>query len=154
MPIKRNLIKSEKNLNKLCCDLDALFRFLDEVYDINSGGCCYVASVLANLLEEDGIDYSVIVYDCDYDDFYDIPCSCLHYAIRVTNANGYYDTINGYDEEECDTYCEFDNVSATDLLDHYNECGWNSVYKTFRNKYIKGVITKFYKNFTYDLREE
>ena len=33
MPTKKNLIKSEKNLNKLCCDLDALFRFLDEVYD-------------------------------------------------------------------------------------------------------------------------
>ena len=63
-------------------------------------------------------------------------------------------SVNGYDEEECDDYCEFDNVCARDLLDHYNECEWNSVYNTFRNKYIKGLITKFYKNFTYDLREE
>ena len=46
------------------------------------------------------------------------------------------------------------NISARDLLDHYNECTWNSCYNTFRNKYIKGLITKFYKNFTYDLREE
>ena len=72
MLTKKNLIKSEKNLNELCHKLNSLFRFLDEVYDINSGGCCYVASVLAELLEEDDVDYSVIVYDCDYDDFYDI----------------------------------------------------------------------------------
>ena len=154
MLIKKNLIKSEKNLSELCHKLNSLFRFLDEVYNINSGGCCYVASVLAELLEEDDVDYSVIVYDCDCDNFYDIPCSCYHYTLRITGAEEYCSIVNGYDEEECDDYCEFDNVSAIDLLDHYNECEWNDCYNTFRNKYIKGLITKFYKNFTYDLREE
>ena len=112
MLIKKNLIKSEKNLNELCRKLNSLFRFLDEVYHINSGGCCYVASVLAELLEEDDVDYSVIVYDCDCDDFYDISCSCYHYTLRITGAEEYCNIVNGYDEEECDDY----------ELDDYDYC--------------------------------
>ena len=154
MPTKKNLIKSEENLSKLCRKLNSLFIFLDEVYHINSGGCCYVASVLAELLEEDNIDYSTIVYDCDYDNFYDISCSCYHYAIRIIGAEEYCSIINGYDEDECDTFSEFEGVTAIDLLDHYKECSWNDCYNIFRNKYIKGLITKFYKDFTYDLRKE
>lgn len=154
MLTKKNLIKSEENLNKLCHKLNSLFIFLDEVYHINSGGCCYVASVLAELLEEDNIDYSTIVYDCDYDNFYDISCSCYHYAIRIIGAEEYCSIINGYDEDECDTFSEFEGVTAMDLLDHYKECSWNNYYNIFRNKYIKGLITKFYKDFTYDLRKE
>lgn len=154
MPTKKNLIKSEKNLTELCLKLNSLFRFLDEVYHINSGGCCYVASVLAELLEEDDVDYSVIVYDCDYDNFYDISCSCYHYTLCIIGAEAYCNIINGYDEVECDTFSEFEGVTAIDLLDHYKECSWNDYYNVFRNKYIKGLITKFYKDFTYDLREE
>lgn len=154
MPTKKNLIKSEENLSKLCHKLNSLFVFLDEVYNINAGGCCYVASVLAELLEEDDIDYSVIVYDCDCDNFYDISCSCYHYTVRITGAEEYCSIINGYNEDECDTFSEFEGVTAIDLLDHYKECNWNDYYKVFRNKYIKGLITKFYKDFTYDLREK
>ena len=154
MPTKKNLIKSEENLSKLCHKLNSLFIFLDEVYHINSGGCCYVASVLAELLEKDDVDYSVIVYDCDCDNFYNISCSCLHYTVRITGAEECCSIINGYGEDECDTFSEFEGVTAIDLLDHYKECSWNDYYNVFRNKYIKGLITKFYKDFTYDLREE
>lgn len=154
MYTKKNLIKSEENLSQLCHKLNSLFIFLDEVYHINSGGCCYIASILANLLEKDDVDYSVIVYDCDCDDFYDLSCSCFHYAIRITDAEEYCNIVNGYSEDECDGFSEFEGVAAIDLLDHYKECSWNSYYNVFRNKYIKGLITKFYKDFTYDLREE
>ena len=154
MSTKKNLVKSEENLSKLCHKLNSLYIFLDEVYNINSGGCCYVASVLAELLEEDDVDYSVIVYDCDCDNFYDISCSCYHYAIRITGSEEYCSIVNGYGEDECDSFSEFEGVTAIDLLDHYKECSWNDYYKVLRNKYIKGLITKFYKDFTYDLREE
>lgn len=153
MPTKKNLIKSEENLSKLCHKLNSLFIFLDEVYNINSGGCCYVASVLANLLEEDEIEFSIIVYDCDYENFYDISRSQFHYAIRILNTD-FNGIVNGYEDHDEWEFNEFDNVTAIDLLDHYKECSWNDYYNVFRNKYIKGLITKFYKDFTYDLREE
>ena len=126
MLIKKNLIKSEKNLSELCHKLNSLFRFLDEVYNINSGGCCYVASVLAELLEEDDVDYSVIVYDCDCDDFYDISCSCYHYTLRIIGAEEHCNIVNGYDEE-CDDYCEFNHVCAIDLLDHSTHTHYNDL---------------------------
>lgn len=145
MLTKRNLIKSEENLEILCRKLNYLFDFLDKVYDINAGGCCYVASILTKLLEQDNIKYAILIYDCEYDDFYDIDCSQYHYAIRIKSH-----IINGFNNEN---YSEFYNVSSYDLKQHYKECSWNDMYETTRNKYIKNLIIKFYNNFTYDLRE-
>ena len=149
MNTNRKLQKSEENLAKLCHKLDYLFEFLHNVYSINSGGCCYVASVLAELFEKDDIDYSVIVYDCEYAEFYDIDCSQYHYTLCVEDY-----ILNCQDFEEVD-YAEYIDVDAEDLLNHYKECDdWNSLYDTYRNKYIKKLITNFYKDFTYDLREK
>lgn len=62
--------------------------------------------------------------------------------------------LNCQDFEEVD-YTEYTDVDAEDLLNHYKECGdWNSLYDTYRNKYIKKLITNFYRDFTYDLREK
>lgn len=126
-----------------------MFKFLDKTYHINAGGCCFVASVLAKLLERDNVDFTVVVYDCDdCDDFYDIDCSKYHYAIKVGNY-----VINGEDYEVFDS-SEFSNVSSKDLLDHYKECNWNDYYNRKRNNYIKRVIKNFYNDFTSSLREE
>lgn len=125
-----------------------MFEFLDNAYNINSGGCCFVASVLAKLLEQDGVNFSVIVYDCDYDDFYDLDCSQYHYTLQIGDR-----IVNGYEDD--DDYAEYYNVSSKDLLEHYKECGdWNEVYNRKRNNYIKRVIKDFYNDFTRDLREE
>lgn len=152
MPTKKNLIKSEKNLKKLCDDINSLCIFLNDIYKINSGGCCYVASVLAELLESDNIEYTVIVYDSDFAEFWDIDCSQYHYTLCVSDI-----ILNDYNFEEC-AYEEYDNVSSADLLEHYNECAknydWNEVYNHSRNDYIKEVITNFYNDFTSSLREE
>lgn len=126
-------------LNQLC-------KFLDETYCINYGGCCFVASIIARLLEKDNINYSVVVYECEYDDFYNIDCAQYHYAIKVNDI-----IINGYEDEE---YSIFNNVSARDLKEHYNECYWNSEYYTKHNTFIKKVITIFYNDCSKDLREK
>lgn len=147
MNTKKPLIKSEENLEKLCLNLCFLCKFLDNVYKINAGGCCYVAAIIAKLLEKDEVDFSVIVYNCDYDDFYDIDCSQYHYTLRI----GEY-IINNDGYEEC-PYSEYPNTYSIDLSDHYNECEWNTWYDTNRNKRIKRIIKDFYNDFTYDLRE-
>ena len=78
-----------ERLNNLC-------RFLDEEYEINVGGCCYIAYCLAKLLSKDKFKFRVIVYE-DYeleDKFSEISESHYHYAIGIGNY-----TIN---PAECD----------------------------------------------------
>lgn len=145
---KKKLVKSEENLQRLSGKLSNLYYFLDGAYNINCGGCCYVAAVLAELLELDDVNYNVIVYCSDYYDFDDIDCSQYHYAINI-----YEDAIiNGYDDD--DDFMEYANVSSEKLLAHYKECSWNDYYDKNRNNYIRRLITKFYIDFTNDLREE
>lgn len=146
MYIRKNLIKSEENLELLCNKLNYLFEFLDRAYKINAGGCCYVASILAKLLEQDNIEYSVVVYGSEYDHFYDIDCSQYHYALRIKDF-----LVNYYEED--DDYMEYFDVCAKDLEEHYKECSWNNCYDRERNNYIKRIIKNFYKDFTRDLRE-
>ena len=148
MLIKKNLVKSERNLKLLSENLNHLCHFLDEVYDINSGGCCYIAGLIAKLLEDDNVGFSVIVYECDCEDFYDLDCSQYHYAITFNT-----DIINADDYDEVE-YSSFDNVSSKDLFEHYQECCWNEQYNPGNNKFIKDTIKTFYGNFTKNLREQ
>lgn len=147
MCTKKKLIKSEKNLNELFYKLNNLFYFLDNTYEINSGGCCFVASVLARLFEKDGIKFSVIVYDCEYDNFYDIDCSQYHYTLRFGEK-----ILNAYDDNEY-SYSEFFNICAKDLEEHYKECDWNECYNSKHNDYIKRIIKNFYNDFTKNFRK-
>lgn len=57
-----------KQVNKLCC-------YLDNKYNINCGGCCYVAACIAEQLELKGIPFKVIHYDL---------YGC-HFAIKVSD---------------------------------------------------------------------
>ena len=134
------------NLHELYLKLNDLCIFLNCVYDINYGGCCYLAYLIAKSLEKTNFKFSVVVYRCTCDDFYDLDCGHYHYAIKLGD-----DIINGYEEDD---YKIFDNVSSTDLLDHYKECDWNDYYRTRKNALIKQVVNNFYKDFIHDLREE
>lgn len=147
MHIKKSLVKSDENLIHLCTKLNFLFEFLDKTYKINSGGCCYVTSILAKLLEEDDIEFSVIVYNCDYENFFDIDCSQFHYTLKIDKY-----LVNYYEDDG--DYAEFFDVTSEDLDTHYRECYWNDCYNIEFNDYIRGIIINFYNNFTNDLREE
>jgi hypothetical protein len=99
-------------------------------------------------LELDDVDYSLIIYHTDYEYFDDLDCGQYHYAMYI------YDNvfINGYNEDE--DYIDFGKVSSKEILQHYEECSWNDYYNIDRNNYIREIITKFYIDFTNDLREE
>lgn len=146
MNIKKKLIQSEENLEELTSKLNELFIFLDDVYYINSGGCCLIASYIAELLERDGIPFSVIVYDCDAEDFNDIDCSHFHYALRIAEP-----IINPVGERY---YSEYINVSSLILKEHYYMCDWNDAFNVLKGDFIKNEIESFYYDFTENLREE
>ena len=148
MNIKKNLIPSSQNLKVLSVKLDKLCKFLDEMYDINCGGCCFVAACLAECLQKDNISYQVIVYECpeDISKFSKIKRSCLHYFLSINNND-----INGY--EDIDEYNVFDNISSRSLFNHYKKCSWNCCYNSNKNKFIKKIIKQYYEDFTSSLRE-
>ena len=150
MRTKKNLILSNQNLKELSARLDKLCKFLDEIYNINCGGCCYVAACLAECLQKDNISYQVVVLECPEDvvKFSKIQRSCCHYFLSINNND-----INGYDEVGNDEYQVFDGVSYRSLFNHYKKCGWNNVYDRDKNKFIKTIIKRYYEDFTSSLRE-
>lgn len=147
MRLKKNLIQSEKNLNYLAEKLNSLCRFLDEIYDINLGGCCFISFCIANLLEQDNIDYNIGIID-------DFPENTLeefnHAAYHVfLIINEDYEINN---DNDCD-YTVYPGSSSS-LIQYYKNINeWNSIYNHAKNAYIKKVITNFYYDFTENLRE-
>ena len=113
-----------KNLNKLCRDLDTN-------YDINCGGCCFVAAVIAEQLENYNIPFKVIHYDMWH----------CHYAIRVNDR-----IINrcGYSFKEIvfdDTMC------SCELFSTYYDKEWNNTYNIDNNDSVKLEIESLFKKY-------
>lgn len=146
---KKSLIKSKSNYDTLCRNLNAICSCLDTIYSINEGGCCYMAYVLANLLEKDNISFRVLV-DNDGEDlpeyFGGLNESVAHVCIEV---NG-----NVINDLEGSRYTSYSYVTAKDILNYYETClTWNSIYDRFRNKFIKYVTNLLYENFSSPLRK-
>lgn len=147
MRSKKKLIQSEKNLSYLSNKLNSLCKFLDELYDINSGGCCFISFCIANLLEQDNILYDIGIID-DYPEntLEEFDHSAYHVFLIV---NDDYNINN----ESCDEYTTYPGSSLS-LIQYYNKVsGWNSIYDHSKNVYMKKLITNFYYDFTEDLRE-
>lgn len=142
MSTKNKVNFSENQLTLIYSNLESACRYLDEVYDVDNGGCCFVAYCIARVLEKDNIPFSVIVYECFEETFEDIDCSQYHYAIKFNGeiVNKFY---------ECG-YTEYNYVSSRMLLEHYKECNWNTQYNSDKNKYIQLVLTTTYN----DTKEE
>ena len=113
-----------KNLNQLCKDLDYK-------YNINSGGCCFVAAVIAEQLENCNIPFKLIHYEL---------YSC-HYAIRVNDR-----IIN-----RCD--CKYkeiifdDYLSSNEIYDTYYNEDWNHTYNRQWNLIVKTKIKSLFKKY-------
>jgi hypothetical protein len=73
MSTTKSCIINIKKLNKVLLDLD-------DKYDINSGACALIASIIAQYLENNGIKYRTKVYY--YEDNYEY---AWHYSLVVDN---------------------------------------------------------------------
>lgn len=110
-----------RKINELCL-------YLDDKYNINNGGCCFVAACIAEQLEKYKIPFSIIHYDLWH----------CHYAIKVSDRY-----LNR---------CEFRKKEITEVLDCtskelfviYEENSWNESYHTKYNKTIKRLIRELF----------
>lgn len=120
-------------LNKLCEELD-------NEYNINSGGCCLVATYLAEYLEKAKIPFTVINYD---------KYSC-HFAIRVKDR-----IINRCDYSYTEIF--FDKfMTSKELYNLYIErldLGyWNEVYDRRNNLTVKRKIKALFDKYGNSIR--
>ena len=140
-----------KNLNSLC-------RFLDETYNVNMGGCCYLASLIAKHLDKLNIKYDLIIYDSYSRNRENIKCevisrrrnkglnnsvtghySCNHYCIRLRGAG----VINGNGDYTEEHRYSIPNISYKNIRWIYKNSRWNKCYKVQYNKTIKNIVKEF-----------
>lgn len=116
---QRELIKK---INNFC-------NHFDYEYALNCGGCCYVAAVIAEMLDFKNIKYKVRYYECP-----------THYVIEVNKVplnlgefKGKYNYLEG-----CDHW---------DLYEYYYNNDWNDMYPTKLNGVVKMSIRNIFKNY-------
>lgn len=109
-----------KKINKFC-------DHFDDAYALNCGGCCYVAAVIAEMLEFKNIKYKVRYYDCP-----------THYVIEVNKIPL---NLGGFDGD----YNYLKEWSSSDLYEEYYSGWWNDVYPTKLNGVVKMSIRNIFK---------
>ena len=139
-----------QDLNDLCCTLD-------DKYDINYGGCCYVAYIIAKHLDELNIPYTLVVEEdnidldevniCLKNKIIDHPNSltgdytCFHYMIDIPNIG----IINAIDKCEDWYYVPVKSYKTIKWI--YKNGDWNSYYRTSNNKRVRDSINKVFKKY-------
>ena len=144
-------------LIKFVCKLKKLITFIDNAYDINYGGCCYLSYIVAKQLEKHNIPYLVGI--TSYGDF-DI--SEIKSNINRRSRNGVFN----FDDYACyhisikighldvnvieDTYdVEYINLTSKDLYWLYNKGlkngDWNPTYNTNNNQIISKFINVLFQ---------
>lgn len=149
-----NVHKLVKNLNELC---DIL---IDE-YNINCGGCCYVAYEIAKHLDRFHIDYELhVLNDCPLNPErinkevrskrHDVGFgsvtgdnTCCHYYL-VVKGGGPVNRGNPYDGYRSYVITKINHRNLNWL---YRTSWWNSVYKYKNNKLIKKIISLHFKQY-------
>lgn len=149
MPTTEKRLISSSNIYTFATCLDSICNTLNTIYDINNGGCCYIAYVIAEILEKENIQFLVMVDadDCleNFKDYNDV-----HHIWIQTEDSGYKIDINKGGWESGYDYCY---VTSKDILDMYNKGEWNDMYNASKNRFIKHIINELYVNFSGALRE-
>lgn len=139
-------VTSEVVTHDIASQLDRLCSFLHDSYDVNYGGCCYVAYWIYKLLKDDGFNPTLAIVDDEVEPNIFEDTSFNHYYIIL---DGYGINKGGGSYEYTETYCG----DPSEILDHYEKCDWNSMYDSSRNYFISRVIKSFYYDYTKPYRE-
>lgn len=153
-----NTKKCRKNLQQnfhyhLIKKIDKLCQELDNDYDINQGGCCFITYCIAKVLENYDIPYKIIIFDVydEIEDYFDLEeCEepVYHYTIFIP----FYDFIINLGEcDRCNFYYNTFESDSQKILNYYNyhnnQGNWNTTYDTLNNKYILGKFKQLLNGF-------
>lgn len=145
------------NIHDLKHSLDCLCDCLDKLYSINSGGCCYVAYLIACHLDKLKVKYDLVIYDdkrknksyinSEVIHMY-LPNSvtgkqtCVHYCISISGGG----VVNEGDVTYLKKYVIRD-ITSRNLKWLYRNGNWNKMYNRDNNKYVKGMINSFFSKY-------
>ena len=149
------------NIHSLCRSINRLCDFLNEEYNINYGGCCFIASLIAEHLDRLKISYNLIVYDyfekdVDYVQHEILTKvknksyrksvignnTCFHYCLFIEGAG----EINSGDFNDCIRYVIKD-VQCSNIRWIYRNGKWNKNYDIYNNKSIKNIVKSFFRRY-------
>lgn len=142
---------SDSQVIELAEELNDLCSQLSDSLEINCGGCCYVASILAEGLSDLHIPFKVsLTRNLDVEralevrrfikekkDFY-----CEHVFIYLHKHNLY---IN--DDGDANRNVKVGCIKSKDLLEYYKSVKWNRVYDTKYNKVVAEEIRNIFKKY-------
>lgn len=144
------------NLEPILKKLSQLYSDLDRWYDINRGGCCYVAYLIATNLWNLKIKYKLVV--CDRDK----TCKALEMrrdinSLRLSDYsfNHYFIEVDGFpinmgyfNKKVCyQSKASYINPFCIGKIYTYfkERDGWNEIYKPRHNHIVKDTINKFFE---------
>lgn len=150
------------NCHSLLRNLNSLCKFLNETYCVNSGGCCFLASLIAKYLDRLHIKYDLVIYD-DYArdrlciEYEVMACrknrglsnsvtgnySCNHYCLQLRGVG----VINGDDDCAREHRYTIPDVSYKNIRWVYKNGKWNDCYEVQHNKTIKNIVKEFFKEY-------
>ena len=153
------------NLENLVKDLNILCDRLDQDYNINFGGCCFVAYLMMKHFEKIGLHpILVIENDCEKineDDFLDCVhtrsgnCqgikdqTCYHYFVYIPEIDEYVNSGECYE----DYLYKFQGLSAKDVHWIYRTGHWNSEYNRKNSPMVGRKIAQVFRKYE-DLYQE
>ena len=138
-------MKKEINITQL----NQLLKDLDKVLKINSGGCCYIAYIIAKNLEKYKIPFKVILMDDTlkepsyyFQGIKNRELSVIDYGFAHVCIKVYSKVINPYRFRMDSRTIELD---SKDLLWLYRRGDWNEMYDTTNNNILIRFLNKICK---------
>lgn len=140
------------NVHKLVSDLNNLCNTLVKKYNINCGGCCYVAYEIAKHLDRFHINYKLrvlndypITTNANFKEFDLISGDnvCCHYYLVVQGGG---EVNRGSFGTEYYSYV-ITGINHRNLSWLYRMSSWNPVYQRKNNKLIKKIISLHFKQY-------
>lgn len=143
-------------------NLNKLFVKLDKRYDINCGGCCYVAYLIARELEKRELyDFKLRIYNYSLEDYSvdnirfniinnkdRLPCrSCTVYHYSIV-----YDQYEINESDEGLDYLDIDNLYSNDIERLYHYGDWNDCYDTVNNIFVERFIKIIFNNYDKEIK--
>ena len=153
------------DLENLVKDLNILCDRLDQDYNINFGGCCFVAYLMMKHFEKIGLHPTLIIEsdcdDIDGDNFLDCVrtrsgnCqglknqTCYHYFVYIPEVDEYVNSGEFYEEY----LYKFRGLSAKDVHWIYRTGDWNNNYDRRNSPMVGRKIAQVFRKYE-DLYQE
>ena len=148
------------NVHSFVHELNTVCNYLHASYDINFGGCCFVAAEIAKYLDRMHLEYRLGIYDLEDKNIEEInkevqnkvlnynssvtgEHSCSHYFLHIKgggsiNVGSPYIGYNKY---------YIDNINHTNIQWIYKHGSWNSHYNTNYNPFVKNTLKAFFQRY-------